>query len=147
MEPRSNVGILITRHPDQYSRIRTLMSCGKILRRRSCQTIVCLCIIQLTRVPAALAVGGHVLVSRDNCLGDSHGATRILTSALHCVVTVTVTSLRAHGILSGKIKSVAHQSTVSSEIDRVTIHELLLWLTSDMTLRSCLLLLRFLERD
>ena len=32
-------------------------------------------------------------------------------------------------------------------IDRVTIHELLLWLTSDMSLRSCLLVLRFLERE
>ena len=32
-------------------------------------------------------------------------------------------------------------------IDRVTIHELLLWLTSDMSLRSCLLMLRFLVRE
>ena len=71
----------------------------------------------------------------------------IPTSALHCVVTGTVTSLRAHGILFGKIESVAHQPTVSSEIDRVTTHELLLWLSSDMSLRSCLLMLRFLERE
>ena len=86
-------------------------------------------------------------VSRHTCLSDSQGATRILTSAFHCVVTVIVASLRAHGILFGKIESIAHEAAVSSGIDRVTIHELLLWLTSDMTLRNCFLMLRFLERE
>ena len=83
----------------------------------------------------------------DTCMSDSNGAARILTSAFHCVVTVTEASLRAHGILIGKIESVAHEPTVSNGIDRVTVHELLLWLTSDVTLRSCLQMLRFLVRE
>ena len=79
-------------------------------------------------------------------MSDSQSATRILTSAFHYDVTVIVASLRAHGILFGKSESVAHEAAVPSGIDRVTIHELLLWLTSDMTLRNCFLMLRFLER-
>ena len=51
------------------------------------------------------------------------------------------------GLLFGEIESVAHQPTVSSGVVRATIHELLLWLTSDMPLRSSLLMLRFLERE
>ena len=71
-----------------------------------------------------LAVGGHVLVSRDTSLGEPDSATRSLASALSCGVTVTV--LRAHGILLGKSEAVVHETTVTTGIDRVTIHELLL---------------------
>ena len=51
-------------------------------------------------------------------------APRSLASALCCGVTVT--RLRAHGILLEESEAVVHETTVTSGIDRVTIHELLL---------------------
>ena len=57
-------------------------------------------------------------------LGDPHSATRSLASALCCGVTVT--GLRAHGTLLCESEAVVHETTVTSGIDRVTIHELLL---------------------
>ena len=78
-------------------------------------------------------------------MGDSHGATRILTSALHCVVTLT--PLRAYVTLSGEIEAIIRELTVTGGIDCVTIHELLLGLSSDMSGRNCILMLKFLERE
>ena len=57
-------------------------------------------------------------------LGDLHSATRSLASALCCGVTVT--GLRARGILLGESEVVVQELTVTTGIDRFTIHELLL---------------------
>ena len=57
-------------------------------------------------------------------LDDPHSAIRSLASALCCGVTVT--GLRAHGILLDESEAVVHETTVTTGIDRVTIHELLL---------------------
>ena len=57
-------------------------------------------------------------------LNDPHSATRSLASALCCGVTVT--GLRAHGTLLCESEAVVNETTVTTGIDRVTIHELLL---------------------
>ena len=57
-------------------------------------------------------------------LSDTRSATRSLASALCCGATVT--GLRAHGILLGESEAVVHETTVTTGIDRVPVHELLL---------------------
>ena len=49
---------------------------------------------------------------------------RILTSDLHCVVTLT--GLRAHVTPFVEIEAILRELTVTSGIDRVPVHEMLL---------------------
>ena len=66
------------------------------------------------------------------CLGDSHGATRILTSAFIELF-----------LFSAKSKPLSVSSPLQAELT-VTTHEMLLWLSSDMSRRSlCRQLLEF----
>ena len=58
------------------------------------------------------------------CLGDSHGATRILTSAFIELF-----------LFSAKSKPLSVSSPLQAELT-VTIHEMMLWLSSDMSRRS-----------
>ena len=77
------------------------------------------------RHQSSLADDGHVFVSRGTSLDNVQGATRILESALCCGVTVT--GLRAHGVFFfTKTKALSMGSLSQPEIDRVTVHELLL---------------------
>ena len=70
------------------------------------------------------AVGEHDLVFRDTALSDLSGATRCHASALCC--DVTVTCLSPHGVLLCRSGGVVHELTVTTGVDRVTVHELLL---------------------
>ena len=70
------------------------------------------------------AVGERDLVFRDTVVSDLSGATRGHASALCCDVTVTCPS--PYGVLLCRSRGVAHELTVTTGIDRVTVHELLL---------------------
>ena len=54
---------------------------------------------------------------------------------------------RRHAVLFGENKSIIRALTDTGGIDRVTIHEMLLWLSSDMSVHNCLLMLGFLVRE
>ena len=81
---------------------------------------------------ALLTVGGHVFVSCDTSLSDP------LCKSIPCEcpwLQHNCTNLRARSILHGESKTVDHEFTVTSGIDRDTIHELLVppfppWLIS-----------------
>ena len=73
------------------------------------------------------------------------GQLESLQAPFHCIVTLT--GLRTHVTLFGEIEAIIRELTVTSGIDRVTIHEMLLGLSSDMSGRNCLLMLGFLERE
>ena len=61
-----------------------------------------------------LAVSGHVFVSRDTSLCDSHGVTRIFACALYCGVTAT--GLRARGTLLDGSEAVVHGLLVTTRV-------------------------------
>ena len=84
----------------------------------------CCVTADICRHLSLLFVIRHVLVFRDTSLGDAHGATRI-PACVHCC-SVAVFGLGAHGTLLRESEAVDHEHAITSGIDRVAIHELLL---------------------